>query len=157
MATPNVVFLSAARTPFGTFGRRGDVFVESTFAKQIAEIEKGKKEPIVYVGNLEAKRDYTDVRDMVRAYWLATEKCEPGEVYNICTGNAWQVQKILDYYVSLTHVKIKVQQDPARMRPSDVPILVGDNSKFCKATGWKPEIPFEQTLKDLLDYWRARI
>jgi len=137
--------------------RRGDVFVESTFAKQIAEIEKGKKEPVVYVGNLEARRDYTDVRDMVRAYWLATEKCEPGEVYNICTGNVWKVQNILDYLISLSKLKVTVKQDPARMRPSDVPVLVGDNSKFVKATGWKPEIPFEQTLTDLLNYWRERV
>ena len=137
--------------------RRGDVFVESTFAKQIAEIEKGKKEPVVHVGNLDARRDYTDVRDMVRAYWLATEKCEPGEIYNICTGNDWKIQKILDFYLSLSNIKVTVKQDPARMRPSDVPVLLGDNTKFCKATGWKPEIPFEQTLTDLLNYWRARI
>ncbi len=137
--------------------RRGDVFVESTFAKQIAEIEKGKKEPVVHVGNLDARRDYTDVRDMVRAYWLATEKCEPGEIYNICTGNAWKIQKILDFYLTLSNVKVTIKQDPARMRPSDVPVLIGDNTKFVKATGWKPEIPFEQTLTDLLNYWRARI
>ena len=137
--------------------RRGDVFVESTFAKQIAEIEKGKKEPVVHVGNLDARRDYTDVRDMVRAYWLATDKCEPGEVYNICTGTDWKIGKILDFYLSLSSVKVTVKQDPARMRPSDVPVLLGDNTKFVKATGWKPEIPFEKTLTDLLNYWRARI
>jgi GDP-4-dehydro-6-deoxy-D-mannose reductase len=136
--------------------RRGPVFVASDFAKQIADIEKGRRAPVVHVGNLEAKRDFSDVRDMVRAYWLALEKCEPGEVYNICTGRAWTIRDVLDHLLSLTTVKIEVRQDPARLRPSDVPILLGDNSKFVKATGWKPTIPFEQTLRDMLDYWRAR-
>ena len=136
--------------------RRGPVFVASDFAKQIADIEKGRKPPVLHVGNLEAKRDFTDVRDMVRAYWLALEKCEPGEVYNICSGTAWSIQKLLDHLLSLTKTRIEVKQDPARLRPSDVPILLGDNSKFVKATGWKPVIPFEKTLADMLEYWRAR-
>lgn len=137
--------------------RRGDVFSESTFAKQIAEIEQGKKEPVVYVGNLDAQRDYTDVRDMVRAYFLAVQKCEHGEVYNICTGKAWRIGDVLDLFLSLSKVKIKVKKDPARMRPSDVEVLVGDSTKFVSKTGWQPEIPFEQTLEDLLDYWRERV
>ena len=137
--------------------RRGETFAESTFAKQIALIEKGKQEPIIFVGNLEAERDYTDVRDMVRAYTLAVEKCDPGEVYNICTGKAFQMKAVLDMLLSFSNVKVQIKQDPARMRPSDVPILIGDNSKFVAKTGWKPEIPFEKTLKDLLDYWRARV
>jgi GDP-4-dehydro-6-deoxy-D-mannose reductase len=136
--------------------RRGPVFVASDFAKQIADIEKGKREPVLRVGNLEAQRDFTDVRDMVKAYWLALEKCEAGEVYNICSGKAWTIRKVLDHLLSLTKQKIEVRQDAARLRPSDVPILLGDNSKFAKATGWKPEIPFEQTLRDMLEYWRAR-
>jgi len=136
--------------------RRGPVFVASDFAKQIADIEKGRRAPVVHVGNLEAKRDFSDVRDMVRAYWLALEKCEPGEVYNICTGRAWTIREVLDLLLSMTQAKIEVRQDPTRLRPSDVPILLGDNSKFVKATGWKPTIPFEQTLRDILDYWRAR-
>jgi GDP-4-dehydro-6-deoxy-D-mannose reductase len=111
---------------------------------------------VISVGNLEAKRDFTDVRDMVRAYWLALEKCEPGEVYNICTGSAWTIRKVLDQLLSMTKSKIEVRQDPARLRPSDVPVLIGDNSKFVKATGWQPVIPFEQTLRDMLEYWRAR-
>jgi GDP-4-dehydro-6-deoxy-D-mannose reductase len=136
--------------------RRGPVFVASDFAKQIADIEKGRREAVISVGNLEAKRDFTDVRDMVRAYWLALEKCEPGEVYNICTGSAWTIRKVLDQLLSMTKSKIEVRQDPARLRPSDVPVLIGDNSKFVKATGWQPVIPFEQTLRDMLEYWRAR-
>ena len=134
--------------------RRGPVFVASDFAKQIADIEKGRKRPVLHVGNLEAQRDFTDVRDMVRAYVLALEKCEPGEVYNICSGKAWTIQKLLDHLLSLSKAKITVEEDPARLRPSDVPILLGDNSKFVKATGWQPTIPFEQTLKDMLEYWR---
>jgi GDP-4-dehydro-6-deoxy-D-mannose reductase len=136
--------------------RRGPVFVASDFAKQIADIEKGRKAPVLHVGNLEAKRDFTDVRDMVRAYWMALEKCEPGEVYNICSGQAWSIQKVLDHLLSLTKSKIEVKQDPARLRPSDVPILLGDNSKFVKVTGWQPTIPFAQTLSDMLEYWRSR-
>lgn len=136
--------------------RRGPVFVASDFAKQIADIEKGLKKPVLSVGNLEAQRDFTDVRDMVRAYVLALEKCEPGEVYNICSGKAWTIQKVLDYLLGMTTAKIEVREDPARLRPSDVPILLGDNSKFVKATGWQPTIPFEQTLKDMLEYWRSR-
>jgi GDP-4-dehydro-6-deoxy-D-mannose reductase len=135
--------------------RRGPVFVASDFAKQIADIEKGRKKPVLSVGNLEAQRDFTDVRDMVRAYVLALEKCEPGEVYNICSGKAWTIQKVLDYLLGLTTAKIEVKQDPARLRPSDVPILLGDNSKFVKATGWQPTIPFEQTLRDMLEHWRS--
>ena len=136
--------------------RRGPVFVASDFAKQIADFEKGRRPPVLNVGNLEARRDFTDVRDMVRAYRLALEKCEPGEAYNICTGKAWTMQQVLDLLLSMTKAKIEVRPDPARLRPSDVPVLQGDNSKFVRATGWQPTIPFEQTLRDMLDYWRAR-
>lgn len=137
--------------------RRGHVFVESNFAKQIAMIEKGKQKPVISVGNLEAQRDYTDVRDMIKAYWLSTEKCEPGEVYNICSGKSWTIKQVLDILLSYSKIKVEVKQDPARMRPSDVMILLGDNSRFSKATGWKPEIPFETTMLDLLNYWRERV
>ena len=136
--------------------RRGPVFVASDFAKQIADIEKGKRAPVLYVGNLEAQRDFTDVRDMVKAYVLALEKCEPGEVYNICSGKAWTIRALLDHLLSRSKVRIEVKQDPARLRPSDVPILLGDNSKFVKATGWQPVIPFERTLDDMLEHWRSR-
>ncbi len=137
--------------------RRGEVFAESSFAKEIAEIEKGKREPIVHVGNLEAQRDYTDVRDMVKAYYLAVQRCEPGEVYNIATGTAWKIRKVLDLLISFSKVKVKVKPDPTRMRPSDVEILIGDNTKFVKQTGWKPQYKFEQTMEDLLNYWRERV
>ncbi len=137
--------------------RRGEVFVCSNFAKQIARIEKKKQEPVVYVGNLEAIRDFTDVRDIVKAYWLATEKGEPGEVYNICSGKGYKIEEVLDILLGLTKERIKVKKDPKRMRPSDVPVLIGDCKKFRGITGWKPEIPFERTLEDLLNYWRERV
>ena len=134
--------------------RRGPVFVASDFAKQIADIERGLKTPVIHVGNLEARRDFTDVRDMVKAYWLALEKCQGGEVYNICSGKAWRIRDMLDLLLGMTKVKIEVREDPARLRPSDVPVLLGDHSKFTERTGWKPSIPFEQTLKDMLEFWR---
>ena len=137
--------------------RRGEVFASSNFAKQIVEIEKNKREPVIFVGNLDARRDFSDVRDVVRAYWLATEKCLPGEVYNISSGKALSIKEMLDLLLKISKVKVEIKQDSARMRPSDVNVLLGDNTKFCKQTGWKPEIPFEQTLKDLLEYWRGKI
>jgi len=137
--------------------RRGDTFAESTFAKQIALIEKKKQEPVIHVGNLEASRDYTDVRDMVKGYLLSVEKCDPGDVYNICTGSAIKIGDMLKLLLSFSKVKVDIKEDPARMRPSDVPVLLGDNSKFVAKTGWKPEIPFEKTMEDLLNYWRERV
>ena len=137
--------------------RRGEVFASSNFAKQIVEIEKNKREPVIFVGNLDARRDFSDVRDVVRAYWLATEKCLPGEVYNISSGKALSIKEMLDLLLKISKVKVEIKQEPSRMRPSDVSVLLGDNTKFCKQTGWKPEIPFEQTLKDLLEYWRGKI
>ena len=135
--------------------RRGSVFVSSNFAKQIADIEKGRQEPVIRVGNLEAKRDFSDVRDIVRAYHLAVTQAEPGEVYNLCSGRAWAIREILDTLLAMSDVKVRVEQDPARLRPSDVPGLVGDASRFRERTGWTPEIPLSQTLADLLAYWRA--
>jgi GDP-4-dehydro-6-deoxy-D-mannose reductase len=134
--------------------RRGPVFVCSDFAKQIVEIERGKKPPVISVGNLEAKRDFTDVRDMVKGYWLSLEKGKEGAVYNICSGKAYRIQEILDKLIELSGVDLEVKQDPNRMRPSDVPVLQGDNGRFRKDTGWEPEIPMERTLSDLLDFWR---
>ncbi|MCS5702363.1 MAG: GDP-mannose 4,6-dehydratase [Acidobacteria bacterium] len=136
--------------------RRGDVFVTSNFAKQIAEIEAGQRPPIIHVGDLNPKRDFTDVRDIVRAYWLSLEHCSLGEVYNVASGKAYRIKEVLEILLDNSGQDIEVVEDPERLRPSDVPLLLGDNSRFCKATGWVPEIPFEQTAKDLLDYWRER-
>ena len=137
--------------------RRGDVFVTSNFSKQIAEIEAGISEPVIMVGNLDAKRDFSDVRDVVRAYFMAVKKGEPGEFYNICSGKSRTIRSVLDLLLNnSTHEEIKVKQDPSRMRPSDVEILEGDHSKFTGRTGWNPEISFEKTIEDLLNYWRSK-
>lgn len=137
---------------------RGEQFFTYSFAKQIAQIEKGKQEPVIFVGNLDAKRDYSDVRDIVDAYWLASEKCKFGEPYNICSGKNWTIKSVLDFLLSKSSRKdIRVKQDPAKMRPSDVPMLLGDCFKFKKQTGWEPKIPFEKTLEDTLNYWRERV
>ncbi len=144
--------------PFNHIGpRQNDRFVASDFARQIAQIEAGEQEPVIHVGNLEASRDFTDVRDMVRAYLLALERGLPGEVYNVGSGLAHSIRELLDYYLSQTDAPIQVQADPSRSRPSDTPITVCDSTKFRRQTGWEPEIPFEQTLRDTLDYWRARV
>ncbi|MFQ6014449.1 MAG: GDP-mannose 4,6-dehydratase [Anaerolineae bacterium] len=137
--------------------RRGEVFSTSSFAKQIAEIEKELRPPVIYVGDLTSQRDWTDVRDFVRAYWLALEKCVPGEVYNIGSGVPRTIEFMLELLLSMSNVKVEVKQDPARLRPSDVKVLWADDSKFRKQTGWEPKIPFEQTMRDLLDYWRERV
>lgn len=137
--------------------RRGEVFICSNFARQIAEIEKGKRDAVIQVGNLEAKRDFTDVRDIVRAYWLCLEKGEEGEVYNVGTGKAYPMKEVLDMLLSMSKVNVKIEVDPNRLRPSDVPILISDCSKFVSLTGWKPEIPFQKSLEDLLNYWRERV
>lgn len=134
--------------------RRGQVFVTSNFCSQVAAIELGLQEPVIRVGNMEAIRDFTDVRDMVRAYWLAVTKAKPGEVYNIATGKGIHIREMLDLVLSFSRVEVKTEVDPARLRPSDVEILIGDSSKFRADTGWEPRIPFEQTVRDLLDYWR---
>jgi GDP-4-dehydro-6-deoxy-D-mannose reductase len=137
--------------------RRGMVFVTSNFARQIAEIEKGKREPVLYVGNLEAVRDFTDVRDTVRAYYLILEKGVPGEVYNVATGKGYKIRQVLEILQGLSTAKFQIKQDPKRLRPSDVELLIGDPTKLKSATGWEPQYSFEQTLKDLLDYWRERV
>ncbi|MCK5038832.1 MAG: GDP-mannose 4,6-dehydratase [Thermoplasmata archaeon] len=133
--------------------RRGEMFVTSNFAKQVVEIEKGR-EPVIHVGNLDAQRDFSDVRDIVRAYWLALEKGIPGEVYNICSGEAITIKELLNMLLDLSKAEISIKEDPARMRPSDVEVLLGSCTKFKDQTGWAPEIPFEQTLEDIMNYWR---
>jgi len=137
--------------------RRGKVFVTSNFAMQLAKIEAGLQEPVIRVGNLDAIRDFTDVRDMVRAYYLAVTRARPGEVYNIASGQGITIRELLDRLIELAAVEVSIEQDPERMRPSDVEILLGDSSKFRADTGWEPQIPFEQTLKDTFEYWRRRI
>jgi GDP-4-dehydro-6-deoxy-D-mannose reductase len=137
--------------------RHGPVLSCSSFARQIAEIEADLAPPVLYVGDLTTRRDWVDVRDVARAYWLALERGLPGEVYNVGSGTTRTIQSMLDLLLSLSSVKVEVRQDPARLRPSDVPILWADDSKFRARTGWEPQIPFERTMRDLLDDWRERI
>jgi GDP-4-dehydro-6-deoxy-D-mannose reductase len=131
--------------------------VTSNFAKQLARIKVGLAEPVIRVGNLDAVRDFTDVRDTVRAYWLAVNKAKPGEVYNICSGSGITIRELLDRLIVLAEVEVTIEPDPERMRPSDVEILLGDCSKFHRDTGWEPKIPFDQTLRDIVDYWLDRV
>jgi len=135
--------------------RRGEVFVLSNFAKQVAAIEAGKQPPVLKVGNLKSIRTFMDVRDAVRAYWLLVHKCPPGEVYNIGGAETMTIGDMTRKLLALSKVKnIKVEVDPARLRPSDVTLQIPSTKKFEKATGWKPTIPFSKTLQDTLDYWR---
>jgi GDP-mannose 4,6-dehydratase len=135
--------------------RRGEVFVVSNFAKQIAMIEAGLAEPTVKVGNLDSVRTFSDVRDAVRAYWLLVNKCQPGEVYNIGGNETMTIGQMLDKLLVISRTKnIKVEVDSARLRPSDVTLQIPCIEKFQKVTNWKPEIPFDKTLYDTLEYWR---
>jgi GDPmannose 4,6-dehydratase len=139
--------------------RRGDVFAESTFAKQIAMIEQGLIPPVVKTGNLDSMRTWSDVRDAVRAYYLLlTVNPIPGEYYNIGGSHSCTVGDMLKYLISISRSKnIKVETESIRLRPLDADLQVPDISKFKKHTGWEPLIPFEKTMQDLLDYWRDRV
>lgn len=144
--------------PFNHIGpRQDDRFVSANFAKQIAEMELGAREKKLCVGNLDAQRDFTDVRDMVRAYALALERGTAGEVYNIGSGVPHAVKEIVETYRRLSKVSFDIEYDAGRSRPSDTPVSYCDPRKFKMATGWEPTIPFEQTLQDILEYWRWKI
>jgi GDP-4-dehydro-6-deoxy-D-mannose reductase len=137
--------------------RRSDSFATSSFARQIVEIEMKLKEPVIHVGNLQARRDFTDIRDVVRAYHMALERCEPGSVYNIGSGIATSLQQILNLLLTMSRMVIRVKQDGSRMRPSDVPVLVAYTGAFRTKTGWSPEISLEKSLLDLKEYWRTKL
>jgi GDP-4-dehydro-6-deoxy-D-mannose reductase len=143
--------------PFNHFGPRQDpYFAASGFARRIADIEQGRWAPEIAVGNLEARRDLTDVRDTVRAYRLILERGVPGRPYNVCSGRAIAIRELLDHLLARARVPITVRVDPARYRPNDTPVLLGDPSRLRSELGWMPAIPLEQTLNDLLAYWRER-
>jgi GDP-4-dehydro-6-deoxy-D-mannose reductase len=127
------------------------------FAKQIALIEAGRMPPTIDVGNLDAARDLTDVRDVVGAYRGIVEHGRPGVIYNVCSGRAWKIREILDRLVAMSRVPVSVRVDPARYRPNDMPVLLGDPGRLAEATGWKPVISIDQMLSDLLEYWRKEI
>ena len=131
-------------------------FVTSDFAKQIADIEKGDTKQVIRVGNLDAERDFTDVRDMAKAYVKLIEKGKPAEVYNICSGKAVKINDLLNMMLKQSSKNIKVKIDKDKFRPVEVPVLYGSYEKFNALTAWKPTIQLEQTLKDILNYWRKK-
>lgn len=138
--------------------RRGHIFVTGSFCKQVALMEKGKIPPVLKVGNVDSVRDWLDARDVVIAAWLATDKCNPDEAYNVCSGEAHTIKEFIERLKEVSKVDFKVEVDPARLRPSDVTWLLGDNSKFKAATGWEPKYDFmKDTVPEMLDYWRKQI
>ena len=136
--------------------RQNTGFVVPDFASQIARIEAGRLSRVLKVGDLSARRDISDVRDVIRAYVALMAGGKPGQAYNICSGKAYKIEHVLGTLLSLSREKIKVQLDQKRNRPAEIPLLLGDNSRLRKATGWKPKIPLEKTLKDTLNFWRWR-
>lgn len=144
--------------PFNHVGpRQGPGFVWSDIARQVAAIEAGWKPPVLEMGPLTTRRDFTDVRDMVRAYWLLLERATPGEVYNAASGRAVAISEIVDGFLAATKRPIEVRTVVTRQRPVDIPLLLGDAGRLRALTGWKPEIPLEQSLHDVLDDWRSRV
>jgi GDP-4-dehydro-6-deoxy-D-mannose reductase len=137
--------------------RQAPSFFAAAVARQIAQIERGQLEPVIKVGNLDTYRDFTDVRDTVRAYQALVERGEPGGIYNVCSGRAMKVRALLDGLVSLAKVPVSTEVDPTRFRPHDTPFIVGDHGRMKRELGWGLRVPFEQTLRDLLDYWRAAV
>jgi GDP-4-dehydro-6-deoxy-D-mannose reductase len=134
-----------------------DTFAVSGFCKQVAEIETGLHPPVIQVGNLSAKRDFTDVRDIVKAYSLLIEKGKSGEIYNIGSGKAISIREVLAMILSLSATEISIEQDDSRLRPSDTPVIEADISRLTELTGWKPKISLRDTLSDMLDGWRMSI
>ncbi len=134
--------------------RQAPTFAASGFAQRIADIERGRRAPDISAGNLDARRDVTDVRDTVRAYRLIAERGEPGRVYNVCAGRAIVIRDLLNMIIARARVPVTVTIDPARYRPNDVPLLLGDPARIHHELGWRPEISLDRTIDDLLDYWR---
>lgn len=144
--------------PFNHLGPgQSERFAAADFARRIAEAEAGLAPPLMQVGNLEAKRDFTDVRDVARAYYLALRLGQPGEVYNVGSGRMVSVGELLDILLSHAKISISVERDPSRLRPLDVPVSCCDYTKLHTRTGWVPEIPLERSLEEILDYWRERV
>jgi GDP-4-dehydro-6-deoxy-D-mannose reductase len=145
------------RTFHHTGPGRGETFAESSFARQIAEAEAGLRPPVLHVGNLDAVRDYTDVRDVVRAYWALLDRGEAGAVYNVCSGRGRSIRELLEVLVAASGQRLEVKVETERLRPADVPVQIGDPARLEQATGWKPRVPLDQTLRDLLNDWRHRL
>ena len=133
---------------------QSSAYATSAFAQQVAEIEAGRRDPVINVGNLDARRDITDVRDTVRAYELLAQRGQPQVPYNVCSGRTRSMRELLDILLSLSRVRVRVVVDPGRLRPSDNPVIAGSHERLTRDTGWMPEISIEQTLADLLEDWR---
>jgi GDP-4-dehydro-6-deoxy-D-mannose reductase len=152
----NGVAVFVARA-FNHIGPRQDpMFAAAGFARRIADIERGKWTPEISVGNLDARRDLTDVRDTVRAYRLILERGEPGRAYNVCSGRAVAIREVLDMLIARAAVPVTIKHDPARYRPNDLPLLVGDPARIARELGWRADTPMERTIDDLLEYWRRK-
>jgi GDP-4-dehydro-6-deoxy-D-mannose reductase len=136
---------------------QSETFVLPTIAKQISEIEKGKRAPLIELGNIEAKREFLNVADIVRAYILALGKCVPGEIYNIASGQGYTISELVKIFEKLAKKDFDVRVNPVKMRKADIPVLLGNGSKFTKLTGWSPKVKIEKTIEDLLNYWRAKV
>lgn len=134
---------------------RSPSYALSSFAKQVADIEKGLSKNRISVGNLNVERDFTDVRDAVKAYHLIALNAKPGTVYNLCSGKSSKLIDLLYFLISLTKEEVKVEIDKSKFRPADIPVMVGDNTKIKEEINWVPEIDIHDTLKDLLNYWRS--
>ncbi len=135
---------------------QSDLYVASAFARQVAEAECGKVEPLIRVGNLEAERNFTDVEDMVEAYRLAGTAPLKDNLYNLCSSTGFRIRKLLDILLSMARTPIRIEVDPERLRPSDTPVIIGSCSRFCKETGWRTTVSLDESLRRILDYWRSR-
>ena len=136
---------------------QAEAFVLPTIARQISEIEKGKRAPLIELGNIEAKREFLNIGDVVSAYTIALEKCAPGETYNISVGTGYTISQLVDIFAKLSKREFDLRVNPKKIRKVDIPVLLGNGSKFSKLTGWSPKVKIEKTIEDLLNYWRAKV
>lgn len=136
---------------------QAETFVLPTIAKQISEIEKGKRAPLIELGNIQARREFLNIKDIVRAYALALDKCAAGEVYNIASGQGYTIAELVEIFARLAKKEFELKVNPTKMRKNDIPVLLGDGRKFSRLTGWSPTVKIEKTLEDLLNYWRAKV
>lgn len=136
---------------------QAEIFVLPTIAKQVSEIEKGKRAPLIELGNIQAKREFLNIKDIVSAYALALDKCVPGETYNIASGQGYSIAELVDIFARMAKKEFELKVNPTRMRKKDIPLLLGDGGKFSRLTGWLPKVTIEKTIEDLLNYWRAKV
>ncbi|UCD06685.1 MAG: GDP-mannose 4,6-dehydratase [candidate division WOR-3 bacterium] len=136
---------------------QAESFVIPTIAKQISEIEKGKRAPLIELGNIEARREFLNVNDIISAYVLALEKCTGKETYNVAGGSGYAISELVGIFSALSKKEFELKVNPTKMRKNDIPVLFGDGSKFSRLTGWSPKVKIEKTVEDILNYWRAKV